>query len=343
MQKQQDSEKEITSYLLGTLAGAENERLDELSVTDDEFARRLTAAENDLVDAYASGTLSAEEARQFESHYLASPRRREKSRFAHAFRAYTGAEKKLLASAGVYVALPAPGTSVEHRPIPGQRKKPRPWVFPPASSNLRWGLAAASLMMLFVVGYLAYSSLLLHQRVDQVQAERAALLEREQTLQQQLADERSAGAETEKQLASVRERLGELEKIAAAEARRAKNDSAANSGSIVALTLAAPLRGAGQPPTVQVPAGTKVLAITLGLDPGDFSAYDASLKAAGTGQVIWRSGRHKATAKDGSKTLLARLPAGLLKSENYTLDVTGVSAGGTSEMIGSYLFKVVRR
>ena len=53
------------------------ERLDEASIVDDEIAARLRMVEHDLVDAYVRGRLTGDTLARFESHYLASPRRRE--------------------------------------------------------------------------------------------------------------------------------------------------------------------------------------------------------------------------------------------------------------------------
>ena len=47
----------IRDYLLGQLPESEAERLDELSITDDECAERIRAVEHDLVDAFARGEL----------------------------------------------------------------------------------------------------------------------------------------------------------------------------------------------------------------------------------------------------------------------------------------------
>jgi len=72
----------LVHYVLGLLPDEDAARLDELSVTDDDVAWRLCAAENDLVDAYASGMLTGAMLDRFESYYLASARRREKVRIA---------------------------------------------------------------------------------------------------------------------------------------------------------------------------------------------------------------------------------------------------------------------
>ena len=72
-----DDVQKMIHYLLGSLPEKEAERLDELSITDDDFALRLNDAENDLVDAYVRGELSAETRERFKTFYLASSKRRE--------------------------------------------------------------------------------------------------------------------------------------------------------------------------------------------------------------------------------------------------------------------------
>ena len=79
-------DRALTRYLLGQLAGEDADRLDELAIVDDGMAWRVRTVENDLVDAYVRGTLDAESRRHFETHYLASPKRRAKVRFADAVR-----------------------------------------------------------------------------------------------------------------------------------------------------------------------------------------------------------------------------------------------------------------
>lgn len=74
----------LTRYLLGSLPEEETERLDELSVADDEIAWRLQAVENDLVDRYVRGDMKGDTLDRFRSAYLASPARRKKIAFAKA-------------------------------------------------------------------------------------------------------------------------------------------------------------------------------------------------------------------------------------------------------------------
>jgi hypothetical protein len=78
------SDQTIRAYLLGQLPEAETERLDELSITDDECAERIRAVEHDLVDAFARGELEGVALERFRSTYLATARGRDSIRFAEA-------------------------------------------------------------------------------------------------------------------------------------------------------------------------------------------------------------------------------------------------------------------
>lgn len=65
----------MVRYLLSELSEEETERLDELSIADDEFSWLLSATENDLIDDYVLGKLSKERRQKFKSLYLSSPGR----------------------------------------------------------------------------------------------------------------------------------------------------------------------------------------------------------------------------------------------------------------------------
>src|SRR5688572_30368058 len=74
----------IRAYLLGQLPESETERLDALSITDEECAELVRAVEHDLADAFARGELRSADLEHFRSNYLTTPQRREAARFAEA-------------------------------------------------------------------------------------------------------------------------------------------------------------------------------------------------------------------------------------------------------------------
>lgn len=134
-------DKILVRYLLGSLPEDQTERLDELSVSDDDFVWRLRAAENDLVDAYLHNELSGETLERFRSFYLSSAHRREKVKFAEALLGLGSQEKQIL----------------------------RGWFAAPLTIP-RWGIAAA----LVLAGVLLYENGRLHDQALEAERERAA-------------------------------------------------------------------------------------------------------------------------------------------------------------------------
>src|SRR5205085_1500980 len=81
--------REIRLYLLGRLAAESlSERVEERMLTDSDYYEELLACEDDLIDEYLSGALPAEERADFESHFLSTPERVRKLRFARALHRY---------------------------------------------------------------------------------------------------------------------------------------------------------------------------------------------------------------------------------------------------------------
>ena len=85
MRQATGDDKLLIQYLLGELPPEQRDLLEERYFSDDALHDQLIAIEDDLVDAYARGQLSATEKDDFERHFLNSPERRAKLEFAEAF------------------------------------------------------------------------------------------------------------------------------------------------------------------------------------------------------------------------------------------------------------------
>ena len=304
MSNQSLNEQLITDYLLGDLPEAETERLDELSVTDDEFAEFLQAVENDLVDAYVRGELSENKRAQFESHYLASPKRREKMAFAQTFLKHS--DKLSIA----------------------QQKETVITGFVP-SRAFQWGAIAAALVMFVLGGYFMLANIQLQRQLAQMKAEHTALKQREQQLQQDLARRASSDSEKETELSRVRDKLEALE--------RQLVDHESSPVKVLAFNLSPQHRGISSIPKLVISTGTESLVVTLKLESNDFSLYEAALKDPATDKILWRSGRLKSM----NQSVAVKFPASKLKSQHYVFEVSGISQSGNVEIIGSYPFNVV--
>jgi len=293
----------LTRYLLGALPEAHAEHVDELSVVDDELAARLRQVEDDLLDAYASGALTGERLAHFESHYLASPRRRTRVAFARRLMAAVDSE-----------APPNP------RPVTtGSRTGTRMRGWLPAS------LAAAAVL------FLSLGAFLVVQNVQKARL-RSGLL----------TAQRDAAAEHDRAEAAVR-RLDEHQRAAAmatpATPVIARRDTLVS----IALVLVPQTRSAGPVPMLSVTPGARAVPLDLQIDGAVASSYGAALKDPATNEIVWRSAPLPTPRRSEHPSISVLVPATLLKTQHYAVDLFARTANGNSQLAGTYAFEVVRR
>jgi HAMP domain-containing protein len=293
------------------------EAFDELSVTDEDFTAVMNAEENDLVDAYVQGELSDGARQQFESHYLSSPRRKEKLQFAQTLQAW--AENSAVVKDPVETAT-AP-------PLKSRGFRFRPLI-------LRWGVATVAVVLLIASVWLAVQNSRLRRQLQSVSASQTS--EREEELKKELEAQRAATSRAEEKLAQLRNEH-ELPN------HNAGIDRPSQATSIASFILAPQLRGAAEIKTVKIPGGTQRVSMHLQLDPNRYSIYRAVLLEETTHKALWRSSDLKASGQTESKVVIVSFPAALLKPQTYTLQVSGVDSNGRSETINDYPFKVINQ
>ncbi len=307
--KQEFNDQFLIRYLLGSLPEQEAERLDELSISDDAFAWRLSAVENDLVDAYARGELSDDDLAQFKKSYLSSPKRLQKVQFAEAL--------------GSFEARSAPSYRPTEETLKGSSA--RRWFAVPRLA-LQWGFAASALLMLLAASYLLLENTRLREQTIAAQGRNAAFEQPEQELQRQLNDQRAANAEMAKELDRLRESQPNLDQL-----------------KTLSALLLPPTRGAGRLPKLSVPQGTNLVVLLLTLEADDFPEYRVSLKDPAANQIVWQSASLQADSNGAGKTVSVSFPAHVLQQQNYVLELSGVPSNGRAEFISGYPLRVVVR
>ena len=83
-----EDHKNIRQYLLGNLSEEIRQRVEERLITEDSFFEELLLGEEELIDDYVSGELTDDDRLKFEEHFLSTPERHEKLRFALALGIY---------------------------------------------------------------------------------------------------------------------------------------------------------------------------------------------------------------------------------------------------------------
>jgi hypothetical protein len=291
----------LTQYLLGSLPAEEAERLDELSVIDDDFAGHLREVENDLVDAYVRSELSGKMLEDFRAFYLASPRRRERVAFA---------EDLLRFQASGASAAAQDKSSFFAR------------MFAPRRMVLQFAVAAFVMMLVF--GYLVFDNARLRYQMNGARAQQSSLEQSKQELEKEWREQRAASADTQKSPGPGAKSTTDLDQL-----------------KMLALVLPPPARGLGPIKTITVHPNADLVVLFLTLESADFPHYRVTLKDPATSGVLWRSADLETATTDGRPALTASFGASLLKTQNYVAEVSGLSRGGRAQIIGDYPFHVV--
>lgn len=322
------NDQTMTEYLLGSLPAPDAERYDELSVADDQFAAALNVCEKDLLDSYLQGELDGPILERFKAHYLASPLRREKVAFAVAWQVF------------------AKRSVVDVRTDEADGATKRTWFVALSSlfrtgHLLQRGLAFGLLILLAAGGWFAIDNLRLRREISQARIRRDELQHLEEGLQKQLEARHEANSKVEQELARVRAERERLDQELKKQTPPQSN-SPADQTIIARLILTPGRRGAGQVQTLSLPPGPGRVALELGLEPGEFVSYTVALIDQSNHQTLWQSGRLRAHSGASGKGITVSFSSALLKPQIYLLQVSGVSANGTTEVMSDYPFKVVK-
>ena len=311
------SDQQLARYLLGLVHEEEAERLDEASIADDEVASRLRVVENDLVDAYASGSLTGEMLEGFETHYLASPRRRENVTFARSF------------ARAVNRAAPE---GIEKSEPDGASRPGSPSADRTASrSKLALRLIATAALLLVACGMLLSRVARTRNGPDVARKEAVALDSRVREQGQRPGEQRAANAAVTRE----RERLPEPASAPASQP--------AQEAQTIALVLLPQTRAAVDPiPTLTLGPGVDRVTFELRLESNDFPQYHVALNDPASNETVWRSDPVTVTSPDRAPTVLVTVPTRVLKPQHYSLALIARSGSGAN-VVGSYTFQVVRR
>lgn len=88
MKQNPDEKAFFRKYLLHDMDEEAQEQVEQRLITDKEFSRHIAMAQDDLIDDFIAGTLSEQEMESFRTHYMTTPARLQKLKFATALDAY---------------------------------------------------------------------------------------------------------------------------------------------------------------------------------------------------------------------------------------------------------------
>lgn len=169
-------------------------------------------------------------------------------------------------------------------------------------------LAVAAAVVLLTLSYLIFQNIRLQNQVETMRAEKQSFQQRELELQKQKA-------QLEHQ--SISNKPPEVK--------------------LMAFVLLPQTRGINKIPMLRIPVGTDSIALTLKFEVNEYAMYQTALKDPATDKVIWESDNVKA---DTNNSVQVQIPASLLRPQNYLMELSGISANRTAEIVSSYPFRI---
>jgi TolA-binding protein len=165
--------------------------------------------------------------------------------------------------------------------------------------------------------------------------------QKQQTLEQQFADERSrnqelaSGFQREQQ---QRERNEEL--IRELEHRRDESQDKASQPAVLSFVLLPGVsRSGGALQKLAVPGAARLVRLQIGIEPGDdYRGFGVELRTQG-GQHIWSQNRLSPRSGRSGRAVALNLPARLLGAGRYELALKGETAEGKTRTSASTISK----
>jgi hypothetical protein len=324
-----ESEKAIRDYLLGELSEPEQQRLEERLLVDDDYFQQLQVVEEELIDDYISGELPTRERLKFDSHFLAAPERQQDLRFAQALRKYVSASGVEKAPAKVKDSQRASLLTTLWASL-----RPRsPLV----------GFSVAAILVLVVGGLW-----LINRQSRQPSSPDVA---QTQPTTQPIAQQPDANNQPTNNAqpeinnqANSAQGLPDKTKQPQQTPEPPSKIEKRNSSVFAIALMSGGTRAGGETKRVKIPRETGSVELRLELNPGadDYQSYQAVLQTSAGQDILNKSGLQAGETSAG-KIINWRVPANLLKAEDYYLKLSGRNSDGQYESAGAYSFRVIEK
>jgi len=321
-----NSEKILAQYLLGQLPEEQQVEIEDRAFQDKEYLASITSVENDLIDEYVRGEMTAEVRRQFEQRFLASADRRKRVEFAKALTQVTSeyvvAEKRVV----------APRTASWRDSFEA--------FFQSLNPVAKFAMVAIVLLILAGGAWLVTETFRLRNRLTTMQAEN----QQRQNLQQQMELERRRNEELTARLNQEKQQREQSEESLRQLSETPNANTPAPRPVVASLTLLPGLsRGGGDKPSLTLAPDARLVRLQIGIDPEEqYKAFAVELRSV-AGRQVWTRENLAARNRGGARSVTLTLPATALKPGEYELKLSGVSNAGATEDVGFYYFNVSRR
>src|SRR6266850_399854 len=334
--KETEDTPAIKQYLLGRLELAKQEAFEQRLLTHEPYLEDVLIAEDELVDEYLGNKLSPDERDRFRQHFLSTPERREKLRFATTFRKYID------------------GTASTDSLPEGAAEQGPSWfqsiILALKSTNMVTAFSlAAALLFAVLAGLLFVRDRNLRRQLEELRAENTnptKLLDSQshQEIQQKLALEAERNAQLNAELQRAEQQRQQLEaQIARLEKEKPGQVPSGNTSerSFMApvLALGGARSGTGGLQEVTIPKAARVVNIPLSVADNDYQAYRGIL-LTDSGQIIQTRNNLTPREINGQRVVMLSVQSSAVSSGEFQLRLVGKTPNGRDQTVGSYYFRI---
>jgi hypothetical protein len=287
--EQAAQKRRMMRYLLGQMTPEERASFEALYIENDELFNELVETEHEMLGAYVSGGISAEERRQIEEQYLTTPERRDRVAFARALLRLSEERQN-----GSHGTAPVPSSREPNRPALG-------WIA---------ALACACVLSLLAVGWMTAENLRLRHELQAVRAELAQTAGRQQQLERELETLKTKPPEPV---------LPETQ----------KRDEAIPAGVLAMTLSQLVVRGSGPGNQLEIVRGISAVQLTLNLDADDYAAYRVDLRTVEGSTVWRKAGLKSRRHGQQAAAVVVTIPVEALASGDYIVTLNGATGSHT--------------
>jgi len=322
-----NNEKLISRYLLGELPEEQQVEIEDRAFSDKDYPAGITTVENDLIDEYVRGELSAADRQRFETRFLASAERRKRVEFAKALR-------------NVVSESTAPEKKVIHDVRRWSWRDSLYAFISGLNPAARLAFVAATILLIVGAAWLFAETWRLRRQVNELQAEKQS----GQGLQQALDAERKRSEELNARLNQEKQQREQTDESLRQLTETTEATKPAPPPVFASLTLLPGLsRGGGQKPNLDLSNDVRLVRLQIGIDPEEqYKSFAVELRTV-AGRQVWNRENLAARTRRGTRAVGLTLPATVLKSGEYELRLRGLTEGGGSEDVGFYYFNVRKK
>jgi anti-sigma-K factor RskA len=330
MSSPKDTHSLIVDYLLGRLSETELERFERSYLANEDLFNELQEVEEELIDDYASGALTAELRVSFEKYFLRSPERRDKLAFASAM-----TERAVVWQSGTVVSADKPVLDPSFSQLPNNTSSFWKGSVP---AWRQWVAVAAAVVLSVVIGVFWLRNRELQHQLIAANANYARL-RHETDNQSKITAEAKAELSAEQQQTQMLE--SEVEQLQTSPPDKI-DDTILNIVLGIDYLVGATRGSEKKVKSIEVPANARLVRLTLDVAPSSFESFNILLRR-GDESVVWRRSGLKAKPAGDRRRLSLSIPGADLTPGEYEILILGAPPEGDAELIGRYFLNVERK